>query len=55
MYPSPDKVKREFKLIVFNDNSVGIYCVHDQCLTFFDTETIVADQLIENLEALGEL
>ncbi len=54
-YPDPNKVKREFRLIVYKDNSVGIYSVDNQCLSFFDDETIVADQLIENLEELGEL
>lgn len=48
------RVKKELRLIVFVDDSISIYD-GDECVTFFDTSTIVAEGLIENLKEMGNL
>lgn len=48
------RIKKELRLIVFVDDSISIYN-GEECVTFFDTSTTVAEGLIENLEEMGAL
>lgn len=54
-YPEPDKIRREFSMLVMTDGSIAIYgSIYDNCLAFF-ADDVIAPAIVDNLEALGEL
>lgn len=55
MPTNPSNVKRMFYLLIHNDDSISIEDIKGRCVTFFNDDTLVGSELIQNLEELGEL